>query len=87
MWTMDFPDTIPALLERGRTELLFESDRWSPADLLAAARAAALGLAARGVGRGARVAILVGNHPAFLFAWFGANLLGAIAVIRVQASG
>src|SRR5919198_6439319 len=75
-----FPETIPALLERSRTELYFESDRWSPADLLAAARASALGLAERGVGRGDRVAILLGNHPDFLFAWFGANLLGAIAV-------
>src|ERR671935_2813499 len=75
-----FPETIPALLERGRTELLFESERWSPADVLAAARAAALGLAQRGVGRGDRVALLLGNQPDFLFAWFGANLLGAIAV-------
>src|SRR2546428_6551768 len=75
-----FPETIPALLERSRTELLFESDRWSPAEVLAAARAAALGLAERGVGRGDRVALLLGNRPDFLFAWFGANLLGAIAV-------
>jgi hypothetical protein len=48
LWAMEpFPETIPALLERGRTELLFESDRWSAADLLAAARAVALGLAER----------------------------------------
>src|SRR5262245_19570087 len=80
MSAMDFPETIPALLERGRTELLFESDRWSPADLLAAAGAAALGLAERGVGRGARGAILGGNRPELLFAWFAATLLGAIAV-------
>ena len=38
------------------------------------------GLAERGVGRGDRVALLLGNHPDFLFAWFGASLLGAIAV-------
>src|ERR687886_5227 len=41
---------------------------------------ALLGLAERGVGRGDRVALLLGNQPDFLFAWFGANLLGAIAV-------
>jgi crotonobetaine/carnitine-CoA ligase len=39
----------------------------------------AVGLAERGVGHGDRVAIVLGNTPEHLFAWFGANLLGAIA--------
>lgn len=47
--------------------------------MLAHSERFAVGLAERGVGRGDRVAILVGNEPAHLFAWFGANLLGAIA--------
>ena len=39
----------------------------------------AVGLAERGVARGDRVAILLGNGPEALFSWFAANLLGAIA--------
>src|SRR3989442_1775743 len=74
-----FPETIPALLERSRTELLFESDRWSPAEVLAAARAAALGQAERGVGRGDRVALLLGNRPD------GARLLIGLPLFHINA--
>jgi crotonobetaine/carnitine-CoA ligase len=47
--------------------------------VLARSGQCAVGLLERGVTRGDRVAILVGNEPAHLFTWFGANLLGAIA--------
>lgn len=50
-------------------EVAREVDRW------------AVGLAARGVSKGDRVAILLGNTPSTIFAWLGANRLGAIAAI------
>jgi carnitine-CoA ligase len=59
--------------------LRFEGESYSAADVLAASERYALGLAERGVVHGDRVAILLGNAPSHLFAWFGANLLGAIA--------
>jgi crotonobetaine/carnitine-CoA ligase len=80
-----FPDTIPELLawraarDGARVWLRFEGDALSARDVLEASRRYAAGLAERGVSRGDRVAILIGNAPEHLFAWFGANLLGAIA--------
>jgi crotonobetaine/carnitine-CoA ligase len=40
----------------------------------------ARGLESLGIGRGDHVAILAGNSAAFLVAWFGINLRGAVAV-------
>ena len=81
-----FPETIPELLawrvaraSRGPW-LFFEGDSWTLADVEGKAESFAVGLAERGVGRGDRVAFLLGNRPEALFAWFGANRLGAIAV-------
>ena len=80
-----FPETVPDLLrwraaaDGPRPWLRFEGDAWSAADVLAESERYAVGLAERGVVHGDRVAILLGNEPAHLFAWFGANLLGAIA--------
>jgi crotonobetaine/carnitine-CoA ligase len=83
-----FPETIPALLEwrasqAGGAPWLFfpvaQGESWTLADVLGEVDRAAVGLAERGVGRGDRVAILLGNRPQTLFAWFAANRLGAIA--------
>ncbi len=77
--------TIPDLLawraEQGgaRVWLRFEGDSYTAADVLERSKQCAVGLAERGVRRGDRVAILVGNEPTHVFTWFGANLLGAIA--------
>ena len=81
-----FPETIPDLLAfraahapRGRTWLRFEADTWTLADSLDQVDRFAVGLAERGVARGDVVAILLGNAPDALFAWFAANQLGAVA--------
>jgi crotonobetaine/carnitine-CoA ligase len=80
-----FPETIPELLawralrDGARVWLRFEGEAFSAADVLAASRRYAAGLSERGVARGDRVAILLGNAPEHLFTWFGANLIGAIA--------
>ncbi len=77
--------TIPELLawrarEGGdRAWLRYEGDSYSARDVLAQSERYATGLAERGVVPGDRVAIAIGNEPSHLFAWFGANLLGAIA--------
>ena len=81
-----FPETIPELLAWRVARatpgpwLFFEGDSWTLADVEGQAESFAVGLAERGVGRGDRVALLLGNRPEALFAWFGANRLGAIAV-------
>jgi len=83
--TVAFPETIPDLLEwRAALApetpwLFFEGDSWTLADVASEAEGFAAGLAERGVVRGDRVALLLGNRPEALFAWFGANRLGAIA--------
>jgi crotonobetaine/carnitine-CoA ligase len=80
-------ETINDLLEwrRARGEgaarawLRYESDTWSLDDALDAVDRFAVGLEERGVVRGSTVAILAGNVPATLFAWFASNRLGASA--------
>ena len=52
---------------------------WTVADVVSESDRFAAGLEQRGVKKGDRVAILLGNRPETLFAWFGANQLGAIA--------
>jgi acyl-CoA synthetase (AMP-forming)/AMP-acid ligase II len=50
----------------------------------------AAGLAARGIVKGDRVALLIGNRPEFVIALYGLSSLGAIAVpisVREQAPG
>jgi crotonobetaine/carnitine-CoA ligase len=82
---VSFPKTIFDLFEwraaqaPSRHWLWFESDTWTYADAADAIDRAAVGLAERGVTRGDRVALLLGNRPDTLFAWFAANRLGAIA--------
>jgi crotonobetaine/carnitine-CoA ligase len=78
-----FPETIPALLEwRAATAgdapwLFFEERAWTMGDVMSEVDRVAVGLAERGVVRGDRVAVLLGNRPQTLFTWFGANKLGA----------
>lgn len=80
-----FPGTIPALLSwqaahgSARAWLRYESETWTLGDVADQADRFAVGLAERGVVKGDRVAMLLGNRPATLFSWFGANALGAIA--------
>jgi len=82
-----FPETVPELLEwRAAREpalpwLFFEGDSWTLADVKREVDQWAVGLAERGVDKGSRVAILLGNCPQTLFAWFAANRLGAIAAM------
>jgi crotonobetaine/carnitine-CoA ligase len=82
-----FPETIPELL-RWRAEraapdvpwLRFEDKTWTLGGVLEEVDRFAVGLQARGVARGDVVALLLGNRPETLFAWFAANELGAIAM-------
>jgi crotonobetaine/carnitine-CoA ligase len=81
-----FPETIPDLVAwraasapRDGAWLFFERDTWTLADVAVEVDRHAVGLAERGVVRGDRVALLLGNRPETLFAWLAANRLGAIA--------
>ncbi len=81
-----FPETIPELLawraasvaSRDAAWLFFEDRTWTLADVVTSVDQVAAGLAERGVVYGDRVAVLLGNRPDTLFAWFGANRIGAI---------
>jgi fatty-acyl-CoA synthase len=64
----------------GATALRFEGKAISYAALAAAVDARAAALAARGVGRGDRVAFLGANHPAQLVLLFACARLGAVQV-------
>lgn len=83
----EFPETIPALLswrvarEGERPWLFFEGRSWTLQEVAHEVDRWAVGLAARGVTKGDRVAILLGNTPQTIFAWLGTNRLGAIAAI------
>jgi crotonobetaine/carnitine-CoA ligase len=57
-----------------------EVHSYSWASVLERSREAAATVAAAGVGRGDRVHLHLRNRPEFLFAWFGAALLGASIV-------
>lgn len=54
--------------------------RWSYRELEHQARRVAKGLVALGIGKGARVGLLMGNRPEAVAALFGAALAGAVAV-------
>ncbi len=82
-----FPGTIPGLLawraarDAAAPWLFFEGASWTLADVVREVEGYAVGLAERGVRKGDRVAVLLGNRPETIFAWFAANRLGAIAAI------
>src|SRR5581483_10448949 len=67
-----WPDRLLVRLEDG--------ERWSWTDALREGARAANALAARGVGRDDRVMMPLPNGPAWLRAWWGATLLGAVVV-------
>lgn len=63
-----------------KTAVVFEETRLSYADLASASMRVADGLRARGVGKGDRVALMLGNTPHFPLAYYGALHLGATVV-------
>lgn len=72
----------------GGEALIDGDDRLTWRDLEDSVARAAAGLARRGVGRGDRVALLLGNRKEFVIAWLATARLGSIAVplsIRAQA--
>ncbi|MCB2228830.1 MAG: AMP-binding protein [Desulfarculaceae bacterium] len=77
---------IPQLWQQRATEqpdkvfLYFGGQEITYATMFERINQAARGLAARGVGAGDFVAIMQTNAPEFLYAWFGLNMLGAVAV-------
>ena len=69
---------------------LDEGRRWTYRTLDAIVAQVAAGLAARGIGRGDRVAMLLGNLPEFVFTLYAVQRLGAVAVpvsVREQKPG
>ncbi len=80
-----FPSTIPELLawrasrEPSRSWLFYEGSSWTLGDVSREVERFAVGLAQRGVTKGDRVAVMLGNRPETLFSWLGANRLGAVA--------
>jgi crotonobetaine/carnitine-CoA ligase len=79
--------TIPAVLSRAaadapdRTMVTFTDDRdFTTGEVWDRATRVARGLQDRGVERGDRVGIFVGNRIEFLTAWFGALIAGAVTV-------
>jgi long-chain acyl-CoA synthetase len=90
------PPGLYAMFERARAAradheaMVFEGRRWSYAQLGAESERIAAGLAARGVGAGDRVVMLLSNRPEFVFVLLAVQRLGAIAVpvgVREQRPG
>lgn len=86
MTSRDLPDTVTGLLARAvacagdNTAVHYGEHAMSFRDLEAAARRAAAGLAALGIGKGDRVAFWLPNTPAYLVLYFACVRLGAICV-------
>ncbi|MBU1695556.1 MAG: ATP-dependent acyl-CoA ligase [Proteobacteria bacterium] len=67
--------------EYGNRDFFFFKDQaYSYEDLDQESDKIASGLQAMGIGKGDKVAIMMGNRPEFLFVWFGLSKLGAIEV-------
>ncbi len=90
------PHSFHAMLEAAlarhplQEALVFEGKRWTYRALDAQVGLVAAGLAARGIARGDRVAMLLGNLPEFVFVLHAVQRLGAIAVpvsVREQKPG
>jgi carnitine-CoA ligase len=80
------PTTLPDIL-KGRAEatpdarfVTFEGTGRIYAEAFEGARHAAAALAHLGIGRGDKVAVMLGNSLDFLDLWFGVSLLGAVLV-------
>ena len=83
-----FQDTVSR--HGARDAIVHEASSWSYRDLASAVAKAAAGLRSEGIGRGDRVAMLIGNRPEFIVALLAIQRLRAIAVpisIREQAPG
>src|SRR4051812_41975118 len=77
--------TLPGLLERAAEQfptagVAFEEERQTYAELRASAISYARRLAALGVRPGDKVGIFAGDRPEYLWALYGALLMGAVAV-------
>ena len=73
-----------------REAMVFEGRRWSWRELDAEVAQIAAGLAARGVARGDRVVLFLGNLPEFVIALYALQRLGAVVVpvnMREQKPG
>ncbi len=67
--------------ECGSREFFYYKDQaFTYEDLDRASDRVAAGLQALGIGKGDKVAIIMGNRPEFLFLWFGLSKLGAVEV-------
>ena len=84
---MAFPQTLADLIDvavacdPGRIALIDRHGEWSYAELNHRANQVANGLIAAGVGRGHRVAVLIGNESRFVEALLGTWRAGAVAVL------
>jgi len=67
-------------LDPQKTYLYFEDQEISFSLLEERTRKAAQGFSSLGMAKGDRVAIMLPNCPEYLYAWFGLNALGAVAV-------
>ncbi len=79
------PATLPQALDAGRTHgdaefAVYEGERWSFNRVFAEADAASAALAARGIGKGDRVAIAMRNYPEWMVAFIAIANLGAVIV-------
>lgn len=71
-----------------KTLLRFEDERRSYAEVVEACSRAAAAFHGLGVGRGDRVCLMLGNRPAYVYAWLGLCRLGAVAVpVNVHLKG
>ena len=67
--------------EMGNREFFrFGDESFGYQDFDLASDKVAAGLQAMGIGKGDRVAIIMGNRPEYLFLWFGLSKLGAVEV-------
>ena len=76
---------VEAFVRHAREEpekpcIFFEGDGWSYGRLLERAERFAAALGERGIARGERVALFLGNSPDFLAAYLGTHLAGAVVV-------
>jgi fatty-acyl-CoA synthase len=80
------PRTLPQLLDRSveahasRTALITREERWSYRDLSERVDCLSRSLAARGVGKGSRIGLLMENGPDWIALAFAATGLGAVLV-------
>ena len=77
--------TLPGLLDRAAAQfptagVAFEDGRQTYAELLASATEYARRLRTLGIEKGDKVGIFAGDRPEYLWALYGATLLGAVAV-------